>query len=169
MSNTFTFTDLIESEAGKFTPTGVAKEAVKQATSGTDNMLTGIIPDEWIKPIGRLISNFAENPQKFERTILGQIAFQNQDEQVNYNYQPQTQPPPISAPTPPAAQQPDTQPAQIQPAKQPPDFEHIYSQITAGVEKAISLQGDLPLSEILKELQAETYKPLLKQIYDGWF
>lgn len=158
MSETFTFQDLIESEAGTFAPTGAMKEKIIQTATDSatpDSILDSLIPPEWKKPIGKLIERFAEHPEKFENTFLGQLG----------GKLPQT------PTTPPATlTQTETQPtpAQPQPQKQLPDFETLYGQITAGIEKVIEIQGDMPLSEILKELKEETYKPILKQMYDGW-
>jgi len=151
--NTFTFQDLIESEAGNFVPAGAIKEAVTKTVADTqDSILDGIVPAEWKKPIGKLIDRFADHPEKFENTFLGSLAGK-----------PAT---PTQKPQP----QLETAPQPEQPVKtnNMPDFETLYGQIMGGIEKVIDLQGDMPLSEILKELQEGTYKPLLKQVYDGW-
>lgn len=155
-SETFTFQDLIESESGVFAPAGELKEKVVKAAAETatpDNILDGLIPPEWKKPIGKLIENFAEHPEKFEKTILGNLGGKLPKPQETA-----TQPP----------AQPQQSPAQPQPQKQLPDFETIYSKLTAGIEQVIEIQGDMPLSEILKELKEETYIPILKQMYVDW-
>jgi hypothetical protein len=165
VSETFTFTDLIESESGTFVAAGGGiKEAVtKTATETADSILDGIVPAEWKKPIGKLIERFAEHPEKFENTFLGSLGGKLPTAAPpNQPTQQQTPPPLPPTPPVPASEQPPT------PQKQLPDFETIYSNITAGIEKVIDLQGDMPLSEILKELKEETYKPLLKNMYDGW-
>ncbi|MDR2944003.1 MAG: hypothetical protein LBU81_02805 [Methanosarcinales archaeon] len=169
MPETFTFEDLIESEAGKFTPSGTIKEVVKTATTEQESILDNIVPAEWKKPIGKLIENFADHPERFQNTILGggggggtRPPGKSPGPAPAQTQPAQTQTAPI---TPPIAAPEQTPEQNLKPR---PDFETLYRQLTEGVEKVIELQGDMPLSEILKELKEETYKPLLEQMFNSW-